>query len=401
VSRYSRPNVLLENDGTGHFSDVTAARGVVGDAAHFSASSAWWDVDLDGDLDLFVSGHGYVIEDAGPIEDFEPGDPSYLYINDGSGTFTDEAPTRLPAEFMETYTFVGTPIDLDDDGDLDLYGVNDLGNKYAPCMFLWNDGTGHFTLDNNAAALDLDVAGMGIALGDLNDDGITDFLVPAWGRIKYMLSTGLGVWIDYSADRGFTPQGDWYNQVVGWGTEFGDVDNDRDLDAAVMFGYLTTGFIRNFEDQPDGLWLQDESGSFTDVAAAWSVNDTTAGRGLVLSDLTNDGWLDWVKPDIDGPSLIHTARCGEESWLRIQLRDTRTANTHAIGARIVAWIEDQRMERRLLAGGTGYGSQGLIEAHFGLDDAAAVDRVEIRWPDGEVHALGPLDGNQIHLITRD
>ncbi|MFT4623064.1 MAG: hypothetical protein ACI8PZ_001720 [Myxococcota bacterium] len=400
VSRYMRPNALLENDGTGHFTEVAAARGVLGGAEHFSASSAWFDVEGDGDLDLFVAGHGYVIEGEGPIEDFEPGNPSYLYINDGAGQFVDEAEARLPADFMETYTFVGTPIDLDDDGDLDLYGVNDLGNKYAPCMFLWNDGTGHFTLDGNAAGLDVDVAGMGLAFGDLNGDGITDFLVPAWARMKYMLSTGVDVWIDYAVDRGFVPEAGWYNQVVGWGAEFGDVDNDRDLDAAVMFGYLTTAFISNYEGQPDGLWLQDETGHFTDVASAWMVNDETAGRGLVFSDLDNDGWLDWAKPDVDGPSLLHLSRCGEASWARIQLRDTVTPNTHAVGARLVAWVGDERMERRLVAGGTGYGSQGLIEAHFGLGDVEVIDRLEIRWPDGEIDTLGPLDGRRIHTITR-
>lgn len=399
LSRYKEPNLLLENDGLGNFRDVAVARGVVGSPDHFSGSSAWSDFDNDGDLDLFVSGHGYVIEGAAPRSELEPGNRSYLYTNDGIGNFTDVS-AILPEAFQDTYTFIGTWVDLDRDGWTDLYGVNDLGNAYLPCNFMWSEqGTG-FLMDDNLSGLDVDVAGMGLALGDLNQDGIDDFLVTAWERMKFMLSSpALGMWIDYSVDRGFVPNVD-DDQVVGWGAEFGDMDNDQDLDAAIVFGKLTTAFISNPQNQPDGLWIQQDDQSFVDEAYAWGVADRGVGRGLVVSDLNGDGWLDIAKADVSGPGLVHLSNCGDATWLRVNLRDETTANTHAIGARVR--VETQRgwMERTLVAGGTGYGSGSYPEAHFGLGSDDTALNVEIEWPDGSTQALGPQPARHVLTVTR-
>ena len=399
LSRYREPNILLENDGSGNFQDVAAARGVLGAADHFSGSSAWSDFDNDGDLDLFVSGHGYVIEGAAPRSELEPGNRSYLYTNDGLGNFTD-ASALLPDAFHDTYTFIGTWVDLDRDGWTDLYGVNDLGNAYLPCSFMWSQEGEGFRMDDNASGLDVDVAGMGLAFGDLNDDGIDDFLVTAWDRMKFMLSSpALGMWIDYSVDRGFVPDAA-SDQVVGWGAEFGDMDNDQDLDAAVVFGKLTTAFISNPHDQPDGLWIQQDDQSFVDEATGWGVADRGVGRGLVVSDLNGDGWLDIAKADVSGPSVVHLSNCGEASWLRINLRDETTANTHAVGARVRVQTSQGWMERTLVAGGTGYGSGSYPEAHFGLGDEEEALDVEIFWPDGSTQRIGQQPARHVLTITR-
>ena len=382
MTRYMRPNVLLENDGAGNFVNVAEERGVKGDTAHFSGSSSWADFDLDGDLDLFVAGHGYIIEGSVPRSEFAPGNPSYLFVNDGTGHFDDRS-DMLPQVFHDTYTFIGTWADINGDGWPDLYGINDLGNAFMPCKLLWNDAGKGFVSDENAVGLDVDIAGMGMALGDLNDDGVYDFLIPAWARMKYMLSSpSLGMWVDYATKRGFLPHSDEYNQVVGWGAEFADVDNDMDLDAKVVFGYLTTEFIRNEDHQPDGLWLQDDKGSFVDAAPEWGVNNTGDSRGIIASDLNRDGWIDFAKPDINGPSLLQLSRCDEASWLRVELRDQTTANTYAIGAKISVEAGGRYMQRTITAGGTGYGSSGLPEAHFGLANHETVERIQITWPDG-------------------
>jgi hypothetical protein len=402
MSRYMRPNVLLENDGSGTFTNVAEARGVTGDPTHFSGSSSWSDFDRDGDLDLFVAGHGYVREGSIPRSSFDPGNPSYLFVNDGTGHFVDRS-DLLPQVFHDTYTFIGTWVDLNRDGWPDLYGINDLGNAFMPCKLLWNDGGKGFVSDENASGLDVDVAGMGLAFSDLNNDGLDDFLIPAWGRMKYMLSSPtLNMWVDYATDRGLLPNADTYNQVIGWGAEWADVDNDMDLDAMVVFGYLTTEFIQNEDHQPDGLWLQDELGDFVDVAPEWGINNIGDARGIVASDLNRDGWVDFAKPDINGPNLLQLSRCGESSWVRVQLRDETTPNTHGIGARVAVDVGENHMERTLTAGGTGYGSSLLPEAHFGLGTHEKIDRVTVTWPDGATsEVLTPPPRHTLTLTRRN
>jgi hypothetical protein len=397
MSRYQEPNVLLENVGDGTFRDVAAERGVQGAANHFSASSSWADVDRDGDLDLFVSGHGFVIEGQ-PIKTFEPGNPSYLFLNDGAGHFTDGS-GLLPQAFHDTYTFVGTWVDLNRDGWPDLYGINDLGNKFAPCMFLWNQGPKGFVADESAG-LDVDVAGMGVGVGDLNGDAADDFLISAWGRVKLLYSSPAGVWIDFAQATGVLPAVDAANQEVGWATELADMDNDGDLDAPMVFGFLSTEFIYNERSQPDALWLQQADGTFVDEAPAWGVADLSAGRGLVVADLNRDGWLDLVKPDVAGPSLIHLSRCGEEAWLQVTLRDPTVPNGFAIGARVEVEAEGRLHYRHVMAGSTSYGSGGPPEIHFGFGSLDQVDRVRVIWPDGEVGEAGPVATRQFLTLTR-
>ncbi len=128
LTRYLVPNVLLRNDGS-HFTEVTAEAGL-SDEGRRSMSSSWGDYDADGDLDLFVNTYGYIDESDPdlPHAEFEAGDPSWLYVNNGDGTFTDISST-LPTEVQEGYGFVGAWLDFDGDSLPELYIVNDFGER--------------------------------------------------------------------------------------------------------------------------------------------------------------------------------------------------------------------------------------------------------------------------------
>jgi enediyne biosynthesis protein E4 len=416
-------NRLLRNDG-GSFTDVTdSAGGVDGCGVHQrtgaygcwkTMTSSWGDIDADGDLDLYVGNYGFVDETEGTKqEDMEPAEPDFLYLNNGDGTFTD-ASDRLPDKVKEGYTYAGGLFDLDDDGDLDLYTVNDFGNLW-PNRALWNDGTGQFVFkDPDPSGLQVQTTGMGLGIGDLNGDDLPDLFMPIWNHHLLLESRASGVWIDVSQLRGiYEPT--FRIQDVAWGTELGDVDNDGDLDAVSQYGFVKNdnSVWKNEVEQPDSLYLNEPTGlddggyTFVDEAVTWGVADLGMSRGAVLADLNRDGWLDIGKRILNyegnssfSDSAMYLSRCGEEGWLEVHLRQPGTMNRFAIGAKVTVEAGGKRLVRTLYGGGTGYASQPPPELHFGLGDVDVIDELTVRWPDGQESVVLDLDARQQVTITR-
>ncbi len=394
-------NVLLRNEGDGRtFTDVTDEAGVHACGVHHrtkqevcfrSMSSSWGDYDGDGDLDLFVGNYGYVDETPNTEqEDMAKAEPSFLFANRGDGTFEDVSEV-LPVPLHDGYTYAGGFVDVDGDLDLDLYTVNDFG-RVARNRVLWNEGGAFVARERDRSGLELELTGMGMGVADFNRDGFTDFVIPQWAANVLLLSTGDGRWTDASNATGLRAQ-TGRNQVVGWGGETGDVDNDGDLDVLVQFGYLPNGNAAvwgNPRRQPDALYLNDTARTdrgdlrvaFRDVADNWGVAHQASTRAAVFADLDRDGWLDVAKRNLTGPSMVLLSRCGEEKSLTVHLRQPGSMNTHAIGARVTVTSAGRVQTRMLLAGGTGYVSSGPPELHFGLGLAPLADRVEVTWPDG-------------------
>jgi hypothetical protein len=396
ILRYERPARLLRNDGPGEdgrpqLVDATAESGIDADGA--STSSAWGDIDADGDLDLFVGAYGDLAS--------EVPSRSRLFVNQGDGTFVDRS-EELAAVLGDGFTRVGGFHDVDGDGLPELYVVNDVGSV-APNVLLRNVG-GRFVRDDNASGLDLQMSGGGMGVGDVNGDDVPDFLIPQWDEISLMESNGSGEWFDWAAARGLRPDAE-RGQKVGWGAELADMDNDGDLDGLVAYGALEVDipYWENPDEQPDALFLQQEDGTFADVAPEWGIDDLGKNRGFVVADFNDDGWLDVVTRDVDGPSTLYVSRCGAEHWLKVTLRDEAIANRDVVGARVKVIAESGRSWTRWVsAGGTGYGSGGPPELHFGLGPEVRVDRVEVRWPDGQESwvAFGAAADQKL-LISRE
>ncbi len=407
VLRWEQPNALLSNEGGRSWIEVAASVGL-GDTALKSQSGSWADIDADGDLDLFVGSYGeWTIVDVNtPGSDCSDhvAEPAELYRNEGDGTFTDIS-DLLPDEVHDGYSFMSGWYDLDGDSYPELFSVHDDGGC-APSVLVDNEGGKSLSVDVESGFHPRS-HDMGMAVADLNGDELPDFLLTSWKDIAYVESQQVPVgangvvWAEPADDLGLVPK---YGvgtaeQVYGWGAEFGDVDNDTDHDAVMVFGFWSTydGAPLN---QRDGLWLQD-GGQFDNVAQAdqWQVNDLGISRGVVLADVNNDGWLDMVRRQLNGPTLMDLSRCGEESWLRVRL-EAPGANPRAIGAMVRVTVAGESQVRWLHSGSSGLYSGSPLEVHFGLGSAESIDRLDVVWPDASMTSFADVTPRQQLVVRR-
>ncbi len=404
LPRERYPDLLWENDGTGHFTDVTARAGIPRMACG-SRSASWGDMDGDGDLDLFVARHRVILSggpetceapEAPDSWELESGGQNLLLENNGDGTFTDVS-SRLPFRGLHAFSFVGSWIDLDRDRDLDLVVINDFGARATPNTAWMNDGRGNFRELDEDAGLRLSIFGMSVSATDINSDGHPDFAVTDINNLHLLRSIGMLEWIDDAAARDLRPSSS-DNQVAAWGAELEDVDNDGLVDFVTVFGPTEDPLAAEAADvleQPDGLFLQQADGSFVDHGPAWGFDDTGVGRGLVVADLNNDGWLDFVRPDYRrGPTQVHYQRCGSASWLTVELDGPK----HGYGARIELEAGGQLQMRWMAPTNESLGSTGPAQVHFGLGNVATVDALRVIWPDGVVGYNRDIDARQ-HVIV--
>jgi hypothetical protein len=259
--------------------------------------------------------------------------------------------------------------------------------------------------------LDSSFYGMGLGVGDLNEDGVPDLLVPSWEEIALLLSDGSGGWYDAALSVGLVPTDP--DAHVGWGAHLEDLDNDGDLDAWVAFGFLSmppevaeifaedVGLF-NPERQPDAVFEQDDSGHFTDVAAEWGLDGRGISRGGIWVDLDGNGFPDLVRPNVDGPVRVFSGRCSEAAWLQVRLLDEASpGNVYGVGARVQVRAGDQTWTRWILAGGTGLFSGGPPWAQLGLGSLDRVDELRVDWPGGGTSSFRDVDTRQQVTVVRD
>ena len=398
IATMQGPDALWLNDGAGRFTDGTAAAGLPTDDAQDTTGAAWRDLDGDGWLDLLLTGYyeGPLLLEYSRTGDFPPAPPNRIFRNTGGGRFAEV--TGLPGRLTDGYSFVLAPLDVDGDHTDELYVVNDFG-RFATPNVLFRAEAGAWVEDDGPHGLSIPLFGMGLSVGDLNEDGLWDLLMPSWGELALLESTGAD-WFRSDRARGITLGP---GQMTAWGTALDDIDNDADLDAWVSYGPVdsppevhgeveeTLGVPVLYE-QPDALYLQGPDGTFADIAPDWGLDGRRIGRGVTWADLDGDGWLDLLLRDLDGPSRLRHAACGAGAGLVVSLRDATGPNTRAIGATVEVEVGGRVLRRRVHAGGESFASGAEGDVHVGLGPGARAEVLRVRWPDGEVQEavdIGP------------
>lgn len=393
VTQY--PNsILYHNNGDGTFTDVTAKAGV--NCPGWATSAVWFDYDNDGRLDLFVCRFADFSKEknvfcggSGPGQRyyckpnvFKPM-PSWLFHNNGDGTFSDvSTESGIASSLGKAWGVVAA--DVNNDGWIDLF----VGNDTAPNLLFMNKGRGHF-LDNGVLAgvaynpFGVARSGMGVDAADYDGDGWTDLFVANVDHEMYSLyhNNKDGSFDDAAIQ---TAIGSTTRLMSGWGLKFFDFNNDGDLDLMVANGHpdLTVQShhpeLRYLEPL---LLFQGDNGGWKNLSAQAGPAFTReiAGRGLALGDFDNDGSVEVLVTANNGaPLLLKNNAAQGKHWLGIRLIGTKS-NIDAVGAKITWQSGDLRRHRTKIGGGS------YLSAHdprlvLGLGSRTAIDWVEVQWP---------------------
>ena len=373
---------IAVNDGTGQF---TMASNVLPNppSAGVEFAASWSDVDGDGRLDVVCAGGVRKL-----VGSSDPGLPERLFLGLGGLAF-QEAP--MPSFEPEGQAFIAAFLDVDNDHDQDIYVVNDLGTVLQPNQLLLGDGKGGFTDASFDSDADVATTGMGLAVGDIDNDGWLDLFVSSMGPGDDVLlrNTGGGHFEDVTLARHGGSMA--VSPGVSWGAVFMDIDSDGDEDLYVAHGFhqLLSAFAAgtvNPKDQPSVL-LENLGDDFADASKKSGLDGTASSRSPVEADLDGDGFPDLVVGNLDAAPYVYLNACSDAaSWVGVRLRPTR-ANPSALGVRVVAEAGGQKHIRETGSGNDGLFGSGLSDLAIGLGAATVVDRLTVTWPGGEAQEL--------------
>jgi hypothetical protein len=412
------PSVLFRNNGDGTFSDVTASAGVAN--TRWSTNCAFGDYDRDGRLDLYVANYMTFDEKTVPRRGKDPkcrflgidvfcgpqglqGEPDVLFHNNGNGTFTDVTKSAGIKD-PNYYGFGVVFSDFDNDGWPDIYVAND-GN---PNLLFHNNRNGTFTEMGVLSGAGVNEAGraqsgMGVGIGDYDGNGLFDIFVTNFAGDTNTLYRNMGKML-FTDATSLAGLGEISLQYLGWGTGFEDFDNDGLRDIFVANGHVypqvDSAETGQHYAQRKELYRNTGGGTFKEIArdTGGDLLIPKSSRGAAFGDFDNDGNIDVLVINMnDRPSLYHNEGGNRNHWITLRLKGTRS-NRDAIGARVEIEAGGKTQVDEVRSGGS-YLSHNDIRIHFGLGSASRVDRIRIRWPNGNSEELPGLDADQFVTIT--
>ena len=411
-------NVLHHNRGGCKFEDVTEHAGV--SVGSFSTGAAWADYDRDGHLDLFVA--RYVHTDLHHLPSPNPGvegyrsvilqmpdemegETDFLFRNRGYGTFEDvskKAGVSNPAKLHGMGVVWG---DSDNDGWPDLFVTNDAGVNYL----YHNNGDGTFAeigiISGTALGTHGEVYGnMAADFGDFNRDGRLDLVTTRYSRQPVSLyRNDQNLFTDVAAESGLARP---TLAPVKWGVGFGDFDNDGWPDILIANGNFSS-LMDKLESEvkyrePLQLLRNIDGRKFEEIADPAGLNNgpLQSRRGTAFGDINNDGNLDMVVFNAAGPpSLFINETSNANHRVLFRLVGTKSNRT-GIAARVTVFTGAMQQIDEV-HGGSGYNSSNDTRLHFGLGQAAMMDKIEVRWPSGLKQEFQNISADAIYEINEE
>jgi hypothetical protein len=432
VSYFGR-NVLYHNNGDGTFTDVSEKAGVAG-SGRWGAGCCFLDYDRDGYLDLFVANYVNFDPEKAPRPGQAPycnyndipdpcgpqgfaGGTNMLYRNRGNGTFVDVseesgiANPRGPSSmvFVErnwrasgSYGMGAVAADFDNDGWPDIYVACDS----APSLLYRNNHDRTFrevavpagcALDENGVAL----SGMGAAVADYDGDGWLDIVRTNFSEQVTTLyrNFGNGMFEDSGIRAGLGVN----RKYLGFGVGFFDFDNDgwKDLFLANghVYAQIASRKLHVSYREPKVLYRNLGTGRFEDVSAKAgpAISAENVARGCAFGDFDNDGDVDVIVNNLDGPpSVLRNDGGNKNNSIMIKCIGTRS-NRSAIGTRVKVTTGERRQIDEVMSGSSYY-SQNDFRLHFGLGGATQAGSVELTWPSGVKESFRDLPANHLFIL---
>ncbi|MDE0529766.1 MAG: CRTAC1 family protein [Truepera sp.] len=391
-------NVLFHNEAGQGFQDVTQAAGV-GDTGK-GTTAAWGDYDGDGYLDLYVANWSCIPECPRPADPVLASDR--LYHNNRDGTFTDVS-GLLNAVKRQGSAFSASFADFDNDGDPDIYVINDKAEQPIGNVLWRNDGPGcdgwcwHDASSETRSKIVKH--GMGLAVGDYDNDLDLDFYFSDMVEPMALLENLGNQFRDASKTAGV---GVGPGSVVGWGTAFFDFNNDGWLD---LFLASTELIWAQDLQRPEGmlfpypnpLFQNRGDGTFLDVTPTSWQQQPKPSMGVAYADYDRDGLVDFVVGNF-GQGYILYRNAGlagaENHWLTIRLEGRAPINFDAIHARVFVTTEDGLTRMQEVKSGSSLGAGNDTALHFGLGGSTSAT-VRVVWPDGTEDVVAEVAADRI------
>lgn len=417
---YWGQNVLYKNNGNGTFTDVTSQSGLGFEGVRWGSGCSFIDYDRDGRLDLFVANYlsfdlknaplpgagGNCVWKGIPVNCGPKGLPfarNWLYRNNGDGTFTDVSEKSGIAKVRERYPMSVAAADFDNDGWVDLYVACDS----TASIFYHNNHDGTFTdtaLESGAAYNEdgQPQAGMGLGVGDYNNDGLLDIFKTHFADDLPVLYRNLGQGLFEDVTRAAGLGG--VTKYVDWGAGLPDLNNDGWPDIVYVTGNVYPEVEKFFKQYayrgPRLIFLNDGAGKFVDVTAQAGpgANELHTSRGCAFGDFDNDGDVDMLVMNMnEPPSLLRNDYAGKNHWLKVKLVGTRSNRT-GLGARVVV-VSGGRTQAQAVLSQTSYYSHDDLRLHFGLGGWERAERVEVYWPSGQIDVMKNVPTNKVLIVS--
>ncbi|MHC4959824.1 MAG: CRTAC1 family protein [Planctomycetota bacterium] len=449
-------NRLFLNDGTGKFKDVGTDAGVAGDPRHWSAGACLVDYDRDGDLDLYVAQYADVYdmlrrEDittilpdgtitgrncewkhlqvyCGPLgltpendvlfknQLMETGKLTFSNVTRAAGVWLEMARnSRTSSSAGPFYGFQPIAWDIDGDGWQDIFVANDSVENLA--WINQKDGT----FKNRAPAMNLAIsmddqnpqASMGVAVGDINGDGMFDLVVTEFSHDQFNLLLGERYQSGLFGFEEMAAKTDLRRitfDKLGWGAVLLDPDLDGDLDIFFACGHVYPE-VDNMPNQ-DTNYRQNNVFVLNEDAGRLRLRDVgrdggpglqvkKCSRAAVAIDFDNDGDPDIATTEMnDTPSLLRCDRPADgRHWIAVRLvgDPSQKVPTDPAGAVVTVRAGGRALKRALHIGSSFQCSEDP-RLLFGLGKAATVD-IEVLWPNGMTTKQSGVKADQLVTLT--